>query len=82
MTTPDDAARALGGDHSGLIRAGAERLKDAPDLKDRLPQLVAAFNRLTVGGAMTVRDPRVAVLTRIGEIDRPKHRRPAASGAA
>ncbi len=66
---PDDAIRALRSEHSGLIRAGAERLKNAPDLKDRLPQLVAAFNRLTAGGAMTVRDPRVAVLTRIGEIE-------------
>ena len=69
MTTVDDATVALGSEHSGLIRAGAERLKNAPELKDRLPQLVAAFHRLTAGGAMTVRDPRVAVLTRIGEIE-------------
>jgi cyclophilin family peptidyl-prolyl cis-trans isomerase/HEAT repeat protein len=69
MTTPDDATRALRSEHSGLIRAGAEKLKDTPGLKDRLPQLVASFNRLTAGGAMTVRDPRVAVLTRIGEIE-------------
>jgi cyclophilin family peptidyl-prolyl cis-trans isomerase/HEAT repeat protein len=69
MTTPDDATRALRSDHSGLIRAGAERLKDTPGLKDSLPQLVVAFNRLTAGGAMTVRNPRLAVLTRIGEID-------------
>ncbi len=69
MTTPDDATRALRSDHSGLIRAGAERLKNTPGLGDSLPQLVEAFNRLTAGGAMTVRDPRVAVLTRIGEIE-------------
>jgi cyclophilin family peptidyl-prolyl cis-trans isomerase/HEAT repeat protein len=69
MTTPDDARRALRSEHSGLIRAGAERLKNTADLKDSLPALVAAFNRLTAGGAMTVRDPRVAVLTRIGEIE-------------
>jgi cyclophilin family peptidyl-prolyl cis-trans isomerase len=69
MTTRDDATRALGSEHSGLIRAGAERLKNTPSLKDSLPQLVAAFNRLTAGGAMTVRDPRVAVLTRIGEVE-------------
>jgi cyclophilin family peptidyl-prolyl cis-trans isomerase/HEAT repeat protein len=69
MTTPDDATRALRSDHSGLIRAGAERLKNTPGLRDRLPELVEAFNRLTAGGAMTVRDPRVAVLTRIGEIE-------------
>ncbi len=69
MTTPDDATRALGSEHSGLIRAGAERLKNTPALKNSLPQLVAAFSRLTSGGAMTVRDPRLAVLTRIGEIE-------------
>jgi cyclophilin family peptidyl-prolyl cis-trans isomerase len=69
MTTPEDATRALGSEHSGLVRAGAERLKNTPGLKDRLPQLEAAFRRLTAGGAMTVRDPRVAVLTRIGEIE-------------
>jgi len=69
MTTPDDAAWALGSEHSGLIRAGAEQLKNTPGLKDRLPQLVAAFTRLTAGGAMTVRDPRLAVLGRIGEIE-------------
>jgi cyclophilin family peptidyl-prolyl cis-trans isomerase/HEAT repeat protein len=68
LTTSDDATRALGSDHSGLVLAGAERLKNVPDLKDRLPELVAAFNRLTAGGAMTVRDPRVALLTRIGEV--------------
>ena len=69
MTTPDDATRALRSEHSGLIREGAEHLKNTPGLKDNLPHLVAAFNRLTAGGAMTVRDPRVAVLTRIGEIE-------------
>ncbi len=69
LSTADDATRALASDHSGLILAGAERLKNAPDLKDRIPQLITAFNRLTAGGSMTVRDPRVAVLTRIGEVD-------------
>ena len=69
MSTPDDAVRALRSEHSGLIRAGAEHLKNTPGLKDSLPQLVAAFTRLTAGGAMTVRDPRMAVLTRIGEIE-------------
>jgi cyclophilin family peptidyl-prolyl cis-trans isomerase len=69
MTTPEDAKRALGSKHSGLIRAGSERLKKSPDLKNSLPQLVAAFTRLTDDGAMTVRDPRVSVLTRIGEIE-------------
>jgi len=68
MTTSDDAARALRSEHSGLILAGAQRLKNAPGLNARLPELISTFNRLTAGSAMTVRDPRVAVLTRIGEI--------------
>lgn len=71
LTTLDDATQALASEHSGLILAGAERLKNAPDLKDRLPQLIAAINRLTARGSMTVRDPRVAVLTRIGELNDP-----------
>ncbi|HWE50046.1 MAG TPA: peptidylprolyl isomerase [Bryobacteraceae bacterium] len=69
MTTIDDATRALLSEHSGLVLAGAQRLKGAPDLKAHLPQLVSTFNRLTAEGVMTVRDPRVAVLTRIEEID-------------
>jgi cyclophilin family peptidyl-prolyl cis-trans isomerase/HEAT repeat protein len=67
LTTPDDAMRALSSDHSGLILAGATKLKGATDLKSRLPQLVAAFNRQTATGRITVRDERVALLTRIGE---------------
>lgn len=69
MTTTDEATWALRSEHSGLILAGAQRLKDAPDLTTRLPQLISAFNRLTAGGTMTVRDPRVALLTRIGEVE-------------
>ncbi len=68
LTTVDDAIRALRSDHAGLILAGAERLKSAPDLAARLPQLMRAFNRLTADGSMTMRDPRLAVLTRIGEV--------------
>ena len=68
LTTLDDAMWALRSNHSGLVLAGAERLKNAPDLKARLPQIVAAFQRLTADGAMTARDPRVALITRIGEV--------------
>ena len=68
LTTVDDAMRALRSDHSGLILAGAERLKTAPDLATRLPQLMRTFTRLTADGSMTMRDPRAAVLTRIGEV--------------
>jgi cyclophilin family peptidyl-prolyl cis-trans isomerase len=68
LTTVEDAIRALRSDHAGLILAGADRLKKAPDLAQRLPQLVRTFNRLTADGSMTMRDPRIAVLTRISEI--------------
>ena len=68
INTVDDAIRALRSDHAGLVLAGAERLKTAPDLKARLPRIVGAFNRLTADGSMTMRDPRVALLTRIGEV--------------
>ncbi len=68
LTTVDDAIRALRSDHAGLVLAGAERLKTAPDLTARLPRIVGAFNRLASDGSMTMRDPRVALLTRIGEV--------------
>ena len=68
INTVDDAIRALRSDHAGLVLAGAERLKTAPDLSARLPRIVGAFNRLTEEGSMTMRDPRVALLTRIGEV--------------
>ena len=69
LSTPDDAMRALRSNHSGLILAGAGKLKGVKDLNARLPQLVAAFNRQTATGSMTVRDERVALLTRIGEVN-------------
>ncbi len=71
MTTSEDATRALSSEHYGLVLAGANKLKNAPDLKARLPQLLAAYKRLTAEGAITRRDPRVALLTRISEVSDP-----------
>lgn len=68
MRTVDDAIRALRSDHSGLVLAGAERLKGTAELPTALARLTSAFLRLTRDGAMTVRDPRAAVLARIGEV--------------
>ena len=68
ITTSEDAVSVLRSEHAGLLLAAAERLKDAPDLRARLPRLVGTFNRLTADGTMTVRDARVAILTRIGEV--------------
>ena len=68
ITTSDDAVRVLRSEHAGLLLAAATQLKGAPDLRERLPRLVGAFNRLTADGSMTLRDPRVEILTRIGEV--------------
>ena len=68
ITTSEDAVRVLRSEHAGLLLAAAERLKGAPDLRERLPRLVSTFNRLTADGTMTLRDARVAILTRIGEV--------------
>ena len=71
LTTPADADRALSSSHNGLVLAGAERLKNAPDLPAHLAPLTAAFRRLTATGVMNSRDPRLAILNRIGEAAQP-----------
>ena len=68
ISSADDAVRALRSEHAGLLLAAATQLKGAQDLRERLPRLVGAFNRLTADGSMTLRDPRVEILTRIGEV--------------
>ncbi|MCC7053421.1 MAG: peptidylprolyl isomerase [Gemmatimonadaceae bacterium] len=68
LRTADDAVRALRSDHAGLVLAGTARLAQAPDLAARLPRVVGAFNRLTGGGSMTMRDPREALLKLIGQV--------------
>ncbi len=67
MHTGDDAVRALASEHAGLVLAGAEKLKGAANFTAALPRVISAFNRLTRDGSMTLRDPRVALLERIGE---------------
>jgi hypothetical protein len=54
-----------------LSAPAGNSFKNTTGLKDSLPLLVAAFNWLTADGAMTVRDPRMAVLARIGGIEDP-----------
>ncbi len=67
LRTADEFQRAVRSDHAGLLLAAAGALKGSPLLPAILPRLVSAFNRLTADGSMTMRDPRVELLTRIGE---------------
>ena len=67
MSTADDAIRALTSTHAGLVFAAAERLKGTPELTSAMPQLLASLERFTRLKRATVRDPRVALLKRIGE---------------
>ncbi|HYW49069.1 MAG TPA: peptidylprolyl isomerase, partial [Gemmatimonadaceae bacterium] len=65
---PADLVAALRSEHAGVLLAVAAKLKGMPDLSRHQARLVSAFNRLTADGSMTLRDPRVALLTRIGEL--------------
>jgi cyclophilin family peptidyl-prolyl cis-trans isomerase len=69
LNSADDATRALRSDHAGLLLAAAQYLTNAPDLRQRLPRIIGAFNRLTTDGSMTMRDPRMELLSRIGAVD-------------
>jgi len=67
LSTVDDALRALGRDHAGLLVAAAARLKGAPELKAAAPRIAEAILRLSRDGRVTVRDPRVQLIERLGE---------------
>ena len=67
MTTRAQAIRALTSDHAGLALAAATQLKGDATLASALPQLRAAFDRFTAMERVSLRDPRAALLERIGE---------------
>ncbi|MEO7997068.1 MAG: peptidylprolyl isomerase [Gemmatimonadaceae bacterium] len=67
MSTPADAIRALNSNHSGLVRAGALKLKGSPALAAAVPQVFAAFERISKNGFATTRDPRIALIDRLNE---------------
>ncbi len=71
LRTVDDVRLALQSQHAGLLLAAAAAPKSSSMLAALLPDLLAAFSRLTSDGMMTTRDPRVALLTRIGEVPDP-----------
>ncbi len=68
MTTREQALRALRSDHAGLALAAATQLKGDANLASALPQLRAAFDRFTAKNRVSLRDPRAAILERIGEV--------------
>ena len=67
MTTREQAIRALRSNHAGLALAAAAQLKGDAALVSALPQLRAAFDRFTAMERVSLRDPRAALLERIGE---------------
>ncbi len=68
MHTTAHALRALEGTHAGLALAAASFLKGSPALAASLMPLRASFMRFTAMDRVTLRDPRIALLERIGEI--------------
>ena len=67
MTTSADAIRALNSNHSGLVRAGATKLKGSPALPGAVPQILATLNRISKNGYATTRDARIPLLERLGD---------------
>ncbi|WP_373064870.1 peptidylprolyl isomerase [Gemmatimonas sp.] len=67
MTTREQALRALLSDHAGLVLAAAAQLKGDANLASALPQMRGAFDRFTAMDRVRLRDPRAALLERIGE---------------
>jgi len=68
MTTREQSIKALVSDHAGLALAAATQLKGDANLASALPQLRAAFDRFTATNRVSLRDPRAALLERIGEV--------------
>ena len=60
--------QALGADDHQLIRTAAAALAGTPDRAAAVPALLAALARLTTKDSETSRDPRVALLERLGEL--------------
>ncbi len=71
LTSADDAVRALGRDHAGLLLAAAARLKGSPELKAAAPRIADAILRLARDGRVTVRDPRIQLIERLREATDP-----------
>jgi len=69
LTTVTEAVRNLRSDHAGLLIASAEILqKGGAEVLPNTARVVATFRRLTQDGSMTLRDPRVALLTVLGAL--------------
>ncbi|MDX2030247.1 MAG: peptidylprolyl isomerase [Blastocatellia bacterium] len=72
LHTPEEARRALASRHYGLVLAAATFLKGNPDLREAVPQLLAALRRLTAERRATSRDPRMEILARLAEAKDPR----------
>ena len=59
--------RALGSRGNQVVLAAAEALKGAP-AATTVPAALAAFDRLSAGRTENARDPRLALLARVGEL--------------
>jgi cyclophilin family peptidyl-prolyl cis-trans isomerase len=59
--------RALGSRGNQVVLAAAEALKGAP-AASTVPAALAAFERLSAGRTENARDPRLALLARVGEL--------------
>ena len=62
MWSAEDAVRALGSNHAGLLLRAAALLSTSPQKAASIPQVISAFERLTRDAGMTHRDPRIALL--------------------
>ena len=71
LSTEQDAMRALASDHAGLLVAAASRLKGSTELRAAAPRIAETILRLSRGGRVTVRDPRVQLIERLREAGDP-----------
>ncbi|MES2525304.1 MAG: HEAT repeat domain-containing protein, partial [Gemmatimonadota bacterium] len=72
MRNQDDAMRALGSNHAGLIMAGVDQLAGNPVRTTALPApvidaMLTTLDRLSATGRVTVRDPREKILTALAK---------------
>ncbi|MBX7185390.1 MAG: peptidylprolyl isomerase [Vicinamibacteria bacterium] len=72
LATEQDAVRALASDHAGLLVTAASRLKGSPELRAAAPRIAETILRLSRGGRVTVRDPRMQLIERLREAGDPE----------
>ncbi len=63
LTTPDYQ----------LVMTAAQALEGSVKMSEAVPALIAAMTRVTADGKETSRDPRQAIISRLGELGSPSH---------